>query len=542
MHMKNEEFNDSWVTENPPRISDTVVLHEPQRDDESWILQAGSRRYIRIQAELARLIQSLTGEHSVEELSRTLGGVWTPANIEAALEKLHGMNLLYTEESKRKNRRFRVEGPHRIQFTLLETRQLFEKLRPFARSAVSKPSQILWAAVCVVGFLALLGNFQMFIDAVATPVDFRTYLVVGLASLSIMFLHEFAHGLVLAGFGGNPNSIGVMLFYFTPAFYCDISDGWRLQNNNRRVAVALAGIIFQLGVAGISCIIALFPISNEVSKGLLLFATLNYVSCIVNALPFIKLDGYLALMTYLDRPFLRENSMKLARSWLSRVFFGARRPQTEFEPKIILFGLLSMMMPVVIVATLVVSLSESIKGLGVIAKWSALFVVAGFVIFIGRAIFRLYTNSRNDGILPIRASVSGVVALVSLVVAGFLVPVPQHIQAGYVVSGDELYLVSITPIEDILPGRAVVIHSRGLVTSVDQGIAQIISCGETLTAPLHAIVPIKVDSLELTVYGCTMKHSSGYLENVGAATVLSPPISVWQWLGQKLPIDSSHEL
>lgn len=228
------------------------------------------------------------------------------------------MNLLYTEESKSKNRRFRFEGLHRIQFTLLETPQLFEKLRPFARLVVSKPNQIIWATLCVVGFLALIGNFQTLIDAVATPVDFRTYLVVGLASLSIMFLYEFAHGLVLAGFGGNPNSVGVMLFYFTPAFYCDISDGWRLRNNNRRVAVALAGIIFQLGVAGISCIIALFPISNEVSKGLLLFATLNYVSCIVNALPFIKLDGYLALMTHLDRPFLRENSMKLARTWTAR--------------------------------------------------------------------------------------------------------------------------------------------------------------------------------------------------------------------------------
>ncbi|WP_311776796.1 daptide biosynthesis intramembrane metalloprotease [Trueperella abortisuis] len=538
--MKNEESNGSWATANPPRISDTVVLHEPHHNDESWILQSGSRRYIRIQAELARLIQSLTGEHSVEELSRSLGGVWTPANIEAALEKLQDMNLLFTEEPKRKNRRFRMEGLHRIQFTLLETPQLFEKLRPFARLVVSKPSQIVWATICVVGFLALGGSFQTLLDGVAAPVDFRTYLVVGLASLSIMFLHEFAHGLILTGFGGTPNSVGVMLLYFTPAFYCDISDGWRLRNNSRRVAVALAGIIFQLGVAGISCIIALFPISNEVSKGLLLFATLNYVSCVVNALPFIKLDGYLALMTYLDRPFLRENSMKLARSWLSRVFFGVRRPQTDVEPKVLLFGLLSMIVPVVIVATLVVSLSESIKGLGVIANWGALFVVAGFVVFIGRAISRLYKNSRNDGISPIRTLVSGVVTLASLIVGGFLVPVPQHIQAGYVVSGDELYLVSITPIEDVLSGRAVVIRSRGLVTSVDQGSAQIISCGETLTAPLHAIVPIKVDSLELPVYGCAMKHSAGYLENAGAATVLNPPISAWQWLGQKLPVYGSH--
>lgn len=493
--MKNTGFNDSWPTENPPRISDAVVLHEPHQDDESWILQAGSRRYIRIQPELARLIQSLTGERSVVELSRTLGGVWTPTNIEAALEKLHGMNLLYTGESKRNSRRFRFEGLHRIQFTLLETPQLFEKLRPFARSVVSKPSQIIWATICAVGVLALLGNFQTLIDAVATPVDFRTYLIVGLASLSIMFLHEFAHGLVLTGFGGYPNSVGVMLFYFTPAFYCDISDGWRLRNNNRRVAVALAGIIFQLGVAGISCIIALFPISYEVSKGLLLFATLNYVSCIVNALPFIKLDGYLALMTYLDRPFLRENSMKLARTWLSRVFFGIRRPQTGFEPKVILFGLLSMMMPIVIVATLIVSLSEAIKGLGVIAKWGTLFVVAGFVVFIGRAIFRLYKNSRNDGISSIRTLASCVVALVSSVVAGFLVPVPQNIQAGYVVSGDELYLVSITPIEEVHPGSAVILHSRGLVTSFDQGTAQIISCGERLSAPLNAIMPIKVEPM-----------------------------------------------
>ncbi|MFW0185066.1 hypothetical protein ACN083_06135 [Rothia sp. CCM 9418] len=69
---------------------------------------------------------------------------------------------------------------------------------------VSKPSQIIWATICAVGVLALLGNFQTLIDAVATPVDFRTYLIVGLASLSIMFLHEFAHGLVLTGFGGYP--------------------------------------------------------------------------------------------------------------------------------------------------------------------------------------------------------------------------------------------------------------------------------------------------------------------------------------------------
>ncbi|MCR2185631.1 hypothetical protein NSX52_24025, partial [Salmonella enterica] len=69
-----------------------------------------------------------------------------------------------------------------------------------------------------------------------------TGLLILIAVLSLAtLLHEAAHGLTLARFGGSPRRAGFMLFYLTPAFFVDVTDGWRLPKRSQRVAIALAG-------------------------------------------------------------------------------------------------------------------------------------------------------------------------------------------------------------------------------------------------------------------------------------------------------------
>ena len=44
--------------------------------------------------------------------------------------------------------------------------------------------------------------------------------------LVIGFIHESAHGLTCKHYGGEVHSMGFMLLYLMPAFFCDITEAW----------------------------------------------------------------------------------------------------------------------------------------------------------------------------------------------------------------------------------------------------------------------------------------------------------------------------
>lgn len=518
-----------------PLISDDVVLHPPQEDGNPWILQAGTRRYIRIHAEMARLVEHLDGAHSIDGLVGTLGGEWTSKKVEEAVERLRGMGLLESGEARLGEKRFQFEGLHRIQFTLLRTPALFNMLRPLARLVVSKPSQIVCFGLIMSGILALLVDSTEVLRTVTTPVALTTYLAVSVASLAMMFLHEFAHGLVLTGFGGTPSRIGVMLFYFTPAFFCDVTDGWRLPRKNQRVVVALAGILFQLVVAGLVSIIALFPISTELSTALIIFAVLNYVSCFINVLPFIKLDGYLALMTYLDKPFLREKMMAGARNWILRVLFGGTDYGQSPSAGTVFLGILSMVMPLYIVGTLLMTISESVKGLGSVSTWIGMAAIVGFVLYLMNGFLKLLHTGREHGASRTRSAIATLAVLVAIGVAGFVVTVPADLRGGYIKTSDGLYFVSLSPVGNLQPGVTAELYSRGIVASTAQGEASIVDCGIEMTAPIAAILPVAMSGTQISVYACSLKADTQVSGESGGASIRKDRLPLWQWIYSELP-------
>ena len=55
-------------------------------------------------------------------------------------------------------------------------------------------------------------------------------------------IHEFSHGYVTKFYGGEVHDIGMALFYFTPAFYCDTTDAFLFESKWHKVWVTVAGI------------------------------------------------------------------------------------------------------------------------------------------------------------------------------------------------------------------------------------------------------------------------------------------------------------
>ena len=89
----------------------------------------------------------------------------------------------------------------------------------------------------------------------------------------IVFFHEIAHAVMIISFGGNVFEVGVMLNYFHPAFYVDITGVEQLKSKASRICVWLAGImvaylplfIMRMIIMGINHLVpTMMPIASRI--------------------------------------------------------------------------------------------------------------------------------------------------------------------------------------------------------------------------------------------------------------------------------------
>lgn len=161
-----------------------------------------------------------------------------------------------------------------------------------------------------------------------------------IGALLVTLLHECGHALTCKHFGRKVDSMGIMIYYGSTAFFTDVTDTWMLPRE-KRTAVAAAGIIVNLFIGAILSITAfLFP-SSLIQALCLKGAFLNFLALFLNTIPFLKYDGYYILSDLLDNPNLREESLALvfsSNSW-RRVLKG-RLPERG-KGVVFVFGLSS---------------------------------------------------------------------------------------------------------------------------------------------------------------------------------------------------------
>ncbi|HMF08681.1 MAG TPA: hypothetical protein VKJ00_06055, partial [Thermoanaerobaculia bacterium] len=128
----------------------------------------------------------------------------------------------------------------------------------------------------------------------------------------IGYIHEMAHGYVCKFYGGDVHDIGVALFYFAPAFYCDTTDTLLFPSKWHRLWVVLAGMYIEAIICSIATgvWVASYPdtLLHELAYKLMLFTGVSTIFFNIN--PLRKIDGYYALASYLEIPELREDSFE----------------------------------------------------------------------------------------------------------------------------------------------------------------------------------------------------------------------------------------
>jgi putative peptide zinc metalloprotease protein len=128
----------------------------------------------------------------------------------------------------------------------------------------------------------------------------------------LTFLHELAHALVLVRYGRRIKSAGFMIYFGSPTFFVESSDGLMMQRG-QRILQAFAGPYAEMIVAGSASIVAwAFP--HAIASGILYrFAVLNYFVIFLNLVPLLELDGYWILSDAIQVPDLRPRSLTFIR-------------------------------------------------------------------------------------------------------------------------------------------------------------------------------------------------------------------------------------
>jgi multidrug efflux pump subunit AcrA (membrane-fusion protein) len=287
-----------------------------------------TRRYFRFTEAQATIIETFKEDlrdfESIAILaSNRLNTRVSSATIEAFCKSLEEKFLLETPEVREKLGAIRgqqLEARNFLYWKIasVDPERIFAWLLPRTRWAFKPSFQIAALLTIFTGFTITWLNWRSLSGA--APALFSVYglLLIWPVMFTVTTIHEFSHGLTCCHYGGKVHEVGFMLIYFSPAFYCDVSDSYMFPKRTSRMAVALAGGFAQLTVWGICTIIWRITDTNaSINKLVFIVVVFSGLQTLVNFNPLIKLDGYYMLSDFLEVPNLRGKALRSLWDWIA---------------------------------------------------------------------------------------------------------------------------------------------------------------------------------------------------------------------------------
>lgn len=121
----------------------------------------------------------------------------------------------------------------------------------------------------------------------------REFAIIYVMIVLTTIVHELSHGIVCKYYGGKVTQLGAMLFYFSPAMFCDVSDTYLFRKKRQKLAVLFAGIFSQWLMTSLATLAYYGLQAAGIHVPILLYyAVANLGMSLLNLMPLVKLDGY----------------------------------------------------------------------------------------------------------------------------------------------------------------------------------------------------------------------------------------------------------
>jgi putative peptide zinc metalloprotease protein len=144
----------------------------------------------------------------------------------------------------------------------------------------------------------------------------------------VSIVHECGHGLALHRYGGHVREIGVRFVLGWPCWYCDITESYLVPRLWQRVAVLLAGPLWQAVVCAFVILTAHgpAPYAAALRTGAAVLGALS----LINFIPFLRSDGYYLLTEMAGVPNLRRHAWNWVVSAAARHRMRVEWPRIKY--------------------------------------------------------------------------------------------------------------------------------------------------------------------------------------------------------------------
>lgn len=187
--------------------------------------------------------------------------------------------------------------------------------KTFIHFFFTKSAKVFMIFLFITGLMAFFAFGPAVIEFLPqTQHPFILILLLMLAHIALVIVHELAHAYTTKSFGYEIHSAGFIFYWIGLTAYVDTSDMW-LGNREQRILVNLAGPYVDMLIAGVASICAWYLANWQVKEFFWLLALLLYASVLKNLNPFNGGDGYYALADLLNYSKLRA----VALTWLAKI-------------------------------------------------------------------------------------------------------------------------------------------------------------------------------------------------------------------------------
>jgi putative peptide zinc metalloprotease protein len=298
-----------------PVLSDEIEYNR-LTDTEFILSNKTHRHYLKINLEVYNLLHQIDGKKDLLELCRIFSQLF---GKEISVNDIYA--LLYNKLTKYgvlKGFDDNIEAYKKPLYLNLSfiifPEKFLERLTAKLHFLFKRKNVMIGLAISL-GIIAIMlfFNFSLFESFNLRNSLIYFFLVM---ATSVTF-HELGHATAASYFGAKHGGIGGGFYLFTPVYYADVTDIWRL-SKRQRIVVNISGMYFELIFCSILALIS-FIFGNNT---LLLVSITVCLHTLFNLNPFLRSDGYWVLSDLTNKPNLFFHSADKVKDVLRWLFKG----------------------------------------------------------------------------------------------------------------------------------------------------------------------------------------------------------------------------
>ena len=217
-----------------------------------------------------------------------------------------------------------------IKIPLVHPHQFLHATLPLVAPFYTAAAAWLFGTIAVVGLFLVGRQWDAFVSTFLHFFNWRGAVMYGAVLCLVKVVHELGHAYTATRFGCRVPTIGVALMVMMPVLYSDVSDSYRLSSKRKRLAIAAAGVVAELGLAAVATVLwAFLPDGTMRSMAFVVASSSWIMSLTVNLNPLMRFDGYYLLADGLGLPNLQDRACAFGQWKLRELLFAAGSPPPE---------------------------------------------------------------------------------------------------------------------------------------------------------------------------------------------------------------------